>query len=88
LSIVLLFIPIPFFFLQSFISIGDLTIASLLLAISTFLLPFGLIATGWIYLKNGMPKPYQKTDFVAVLFSFQWLVVLVYWGLIPFRLWV
>jgi hypothetical protein len=88
LSIILLFVPIPFFFLQSFVSIGDLTIASLLLAVSTFLLPFGLLATAWFYLKNGMPKLYQKTDFVAFVFSFQWIVILAYWRLIPLRLWV
>jgi len=88
LSIALLFVPVPFFLLQSFVSIGDLTAASLLLAISTFLLPFGLAATGWLYIKNGMPKLYNKTDFLAVVFSFQWVILLAYWGLIPFILWV
>jgi CubicO group peptidase (beta-lactamase class C family) len=88
LSIILLFVPVPFFLLQSFVSIGDLTAASLLLAISTFLLPFGLAATVWLYIKNGMPRLYHKTDFLAVLFSFQWIIVLAFWGLIPFLLWV
>ena len=88
LAIVLLFVPIPFFLLQSFVSIGDVTVASILLAISTFLLPFGLAASAWLYIKNGMPKFYGKADFLAVVFSFQWLLVLAYWGLIPFILWV
>jgi hypothetical protein len=87
LSIVLLFVPVPFFLFQSFVSIGDLTVASMLLAISTFLLPFGFIASGWFYIKNGMPKFYNKTDFLAMIFSLQWVIVLGYWGLIPFILW-
>jgi hypothetical protein len=73
LSVILLFVPVPFFLLQSFVSIGDLTAASLLLAISTFLLPFGLAASGLLYIKNGMPKFYDKTDFLAVAFSLQWV---------------
>lgn len=88
LSIVLLFVPVPFFLSQSFVSIGDLTAASLLLAISTFLLPFGLAASAWLYIKNGMLKFYDKTDFLAVAFSLQWIIVLAFWGLIPFILWV
>jgi CubicO group peptidase (beta-lactamase class C family) len=88
LSIALLFVPVPFFFLQSFVSIGDPTAASILLAISTLLLPFGLLATGWLYIKNGMPEFYNKTDFLAVVFSFQWVAVLAFWRLIPFILWV
>jgi len=87
LAIILLFVPVPFFLLQSFVSIGDVTVASVLLAISTFLLPFGLALSGWLYIKNGMPKFYGKADFLAVVFSFQWVVVLAYWGLIPFLLW-
>ena len=88
LSIVLLFVPIPFFFLQSFVSIGDVTVASVMLAISTFLLPFGMIASAWLYVKNGMPRFYNKADFLAIVFSFQWVMTLAFWGLIPFLLWV
>lgn len=88
LSIILLFVPVPFFLLQSFVSIGDQTFASVLLAISTFLLPFGLIASGWLYIKNGMSGLYRKADFLAVVFSFQWIGVLAFWGLIPFLLWI
>lgn len=88
LSIVFLFVPIPFFLLQSFVSIGDATVASVMLAISTFLLPFGLIASALLYVKNGMPRYFEKADFLAVVFSFQWIIVLVFWGLIPFLLWL
>lgn len=88
LSIVLLFVPVPFLHLQSFVSIGDMTVASMLLAITTFILPFGFAASARLYLKNGMPQLYNKADFLAVVFSFQWVVVLAYWGLIPFLLWM
>ena len=88
LSIVFLFIPVPFFLLQSFVSIGDITPASVMLAIFTFLLPFGLIASAWLYVKNGMPRFFDKADFLAIIFLFQWVIVLAFWGLIPFFLWV
>ena len=87
LSIVLLFVPVPLFLMQSFVSIGDATVASIMLAISTFLLPFGLIASALLYVKNGMPRYYDKADFLAVIFSFQWVIVLAFWGLLPFLLW-
>lgn len=88
LAIIMLFVPIPFFFLQSFVSIGDPTFASVLLAISTFLFPLGLAAAGVSYIRNGMPFVYQKADFLAIVFSIQWMLTLAAWGLIPFLLWV
>jgi CubicO group peptidase (beta-lactamase class C family) len=87
-SLLLLFVPIPFFLLQSFVSIGDLTMASIMLAAATCLLPFGLITSAWLYVKNGMPGIYNKTDFLAIIFSIQWTATLAFWGLIPFLLWV
>lgn len=87
-SLLLLFVPIPFFLLQSFVSIGDPTVASVMLAVFTCLLPFGLITSAWLYVKHRMPGPYNKTDFLAVVFSLQWIVTLAFWGLIPFLLWV
>lgn len=87
LSIMLLFIPIPFFLFQSFISIGDLTLAGGMSAIVTLILPFGLLASAWLYFKNGTPGYFEKLNFLAIAFSFQWVLVLAFWGLIPLILW-
>ncbi|NMM47922.1 serine hydrolase domain-containing protein [Marinigracilibium pacificum] len=85
ISVLLLFLPIPFFFMQSPISIGDLTAGSLLLTICTAILPLGLI----FGLVNIFRKKegYWKIDALVVCFLFQWVCMLVYWGLIPFKLW-
>jgi len=88
LSITLLLVPIPFFFMQPFVSLGDITAASVILAISTCILPLGLFISGIQHLKNGMPKLYNKIDFIAITFSIQLLIVFIFWGLIPFRLWI
>ena len=83
LSILGLFLPIPFLLNQSFLNLGELTFANLLLALSTGLLPLGLtlgITRNW---KNNK----SKIDVVGILLTFQWIIVLIYWELIPFKLW-
>lgn len=88
LAILLLLVPIPFFFFQSFVALGDQTTASLLLFISTIVLPIGLLYSFVQYLKKGLSSLKNKLNFIAIIFSLQWIVVLFAWGLIPFRLWI
>ena len=45
IALLLLFVPVPFFVTQSFMALGDLTLASALLAVATFLLPIGMFLT-------------------------------------------
>lgn len=87
LSVFLLFIPVPFFLLQSFISIGDATAASVSLAIATFILPFGLLASLLLFIKNKTSGNYDKINLLAIFFLSQWILVLTFWGLIPVLLW-
>lgn len=85
---VLLLVPIPLFFLQSFTAFGDKTFASVLAAIVTFILPFGMLYGMWrefLEIKN--EKKYNY-DFLALFSVMQLLIVLFYYGLIPLMLWV
>ncbi|MCE7039670.1 serine hydrolase [Dyadobacter sp. CY312] len=87
-GVICLLIPIPFFLRQSFVALGDQNVASVLLFISTAILPVGLAISVIQFLKKGTPKWQDRMALAAVLFSLQWLLVLLYWNLIPFRLWV
>jgi hypothetical protein len=83
----LLFAPIPLFFTQSFMALGDLTFASGLLATVTLLLPIGMLLTV-VFARNTW-----KTGWIDLLYTaaaalvLQWCVVLIAAGMLPFRLW-
>jgi len=83
ISIISLLIPIPFLLDQSFLNIGDLTIVNVSLAIVTGIFPVGML----FGLIRAMRKRALTIDVLAVLFAFQWAVVLISWNLIPFRIW-
>ena len=87
LATILILLPMPFFFLQSFVALGDKTIASILLFFASCFLPIGLAFSFGYYLKNGILSLKNKLNFIAIILAFQWIVVLFTWGLIPFRLW-
>jgi len=82
-SVILLFIPIPFLLNQSFLNLGDLTFANVLLAIVTGIFPIAMIF-GLIRSRRNKPS---LIDVLGVLFALQWAIVLIAWNLIPFRLW-
>ncbi len=83
LSIIGLLIPFPFLLNQSFLNLGDFTFANILLAIATGFSPLTMIF--------GIRKIWKnKTltiDTIGTLFILQWTLVLIYWGIFPFRLW-
>ncbi len=83
LSSVALVIPIPFLLSQPFLKLGELTLANILLTVFTGLLPLSMTV--------GLIKSFKvgtsRIDQIGVLATFQWLVVLMVWGLIPFRIW-
>jgi len=83
LSILGLLVPIPFLMNQPFLNLGDATFANILLAIVTGVLPLAMIFGS----RKLRRKRIQVIDVIGILFVFQWTIVLVYWSLIPFRLW-
>lgn len=79
-----LLLPLPLFYRQSYLEMGDFTFASASLAAVTALLPLtiaiglGLNARRWRH---------AVLDMTAMLGVLQFAVVLAVWGMLPFRLW-
>lgn len=83
----MLFAPIPFFLGQSFLALGDLTMASGLLAFATGALPlamvYGLVR---LFTRPGTIRR-PALDCAALLAVTQWTIVLAAWGMLPFVMW-
>lgn len=88
LASVALFLPVPLFFSQSFLQLGDLTPASVLLALVTGMLPLAMIFGLWRHLQQRPRDVLARVDGLAMLAVLQWALVLAGWGLLPLRLWV
>lgn len=82
-----LLLPIPLFFAQSFLQLGDLTPASALLAVVTGMLPLAMIYGLWRSLKCTASGRAALWDRLAMFGVLQWCVVLASWELLPLRLW-
>lgn len=83
-NVLALVLPIPFFFGQSFLELGDLTVASALLAVLTAALPVTMMAGLIVAMRQ--PRA-ARADVAAMLAVLQSSVVLACWGLLPLRLW-
>ncbi len=84
----LLFVPIPFFMTQSFMALGDVTFASVLLAAGTMILPVGMLLTIMRARKTWKESRANLLGGLAAVFVLQWCAVLIAVGMLPFRLWV
>ncbi len=91
LSLLALALPLPFFFFQSYLRLGDVTVASVLLALATGALPLAMafgLARCWRSRGTAAEAgSLAKWDWVALLAALQLLLVLAWWGLLPLRLW-
>lgn len=86
LGMLALVLPVPLFARQSFLQLGDFTLASGALALVTVVLPLAML-TGLATLA-GRPRPAgAAVDAVALLAVLQLIAVLAAWGLMPVRLW-
>ena len=86
-AISLLVVPIPFFMTQSFMALGDLTLASALLASVTLLLPVGMFLTIMRASKTWKSSRPGLLNGLAAVFVLQWCTVLIAVGMLPLRLW-
>lgn len=87
-ALIALLVPLPFFFLQPFLAIGDLTLASALTALVTGALPLALMYGVFSNLRIGVRRTKAALyETYAMLALLQWTLVLAAWGLIPLRLW-
>lgn len=79
-----LLLPLPFFYGQSFVQLGDLTLASGLLAAVTAALPVAMLIGMGMALRT---KTFKNADTAAMLAVLQLTLVLAAWSLLPLRLW-
>lgn len=85
-GLAILALPLPLFFLQSFMSIGDLTMASAGVALTTGLLPVFMLAA---IIRTRMVEPSPSvflTRWSATFVCLWWLVMILY-GQMPLMLW-
>jgi len=86
-AFLLLLVPVPFFPTQSFMALGDLTLASALLTTVTFLLPVAMVLTIVRVWKMPDRSRLALVNGLAAVFALQWFAVLAVAGLLPLRLW-
>lgn len=79
--------PLPFFLGQSFMRLGELTIASGLLAITTALLPIAVFIGIYSLTRYWSGTKPSIAHLVALLALLQWTIVLAAGGLLPLVLW-
>lgn len=87
IALTALLLPLPFFLGQSFMRLGELTIANGLLAITTALLPIATVAGIYLLVRRwcaGVPSVLHLAALLALL---QWTMVLAAGGLLPLMLW-
>ncbi len=87
LALFALLLPVPLFVRQSFLELGDVTAASVALAVVTALLPLALVlglAVHWR--RRDRAGSLDRADAVAMLAGLQWIAVLAIEGLVPLRL--
>ncbi|MES2759372.1 MAG: serine hydrolase domain-containing protein [Pseudomonadota bacterium] len=83
-GVLALLLPLPLFYGQSFLQLGDLTPASALLAGVTAALPVTMLVGLGMGLRR---RTMQSADAVAMLAVLQLTLVLAAWRLLPLRLW-
>ena len=84
MGVLALALPAPLFYLQSFMRMGELTLASATLAVVTAALPLTLAA--------GLARQWRGgsgnvADTVALIAALQCTLVLAAWGMLPLMLW-
>ncbi|NNG23559.1 serine hydrolase domain-containing protein [Telluria aromaticivorans] len=83
-GVLALLLPLPFFYRQSFIQLGDLTLASGLLAAVTAALPVTMCIG--LAIAQGR-KAWRSVETAAMLTVLQCCLVLADWRMLPLRLW-
>lgn len=87
MGVAMLALPLPFFYGQSFMEIGDLTWAGGLLALVTALLPIAMLTGLWQFARLRPVGKIAMFDKLAVVAVLQWTCVLAFYGLLPLILW-
>lgn len=72
---------------ESFLAIGDPTLANLAVAVTTGLLPLAVVASTIGRVRAGLGGRAAQLEVVALVAALQWCLVLAAWGLLPLMLW-
>jgi len=86
-GITTLFVPIPLFMMQSFMALGDATVASILLAIVSGLLPITISISLFKLVASKQSGWMQASQKVASLCALIWCLEMLYFGQLPIILW-
>ncbi|MEV4778256.1 serine hydrolase domain-containing protein [Burkholderia sp. LMU1-1-1.1] len=84
MGVLALALPAPLFYLQSFMRMGELTMASGTLALVTAALPLTLAAGLAMQWRGGRR---EVADTLALIAGLQCILVLAAWGMLPLMLW-
>ncbi len=87
INLLLFSLPIYLYVQQSFLQFGDITAASVLLAIFSGILPLTLLFSLWISVRENLQSKLTKLDVVAIMISVQFVLVLVAKGQLPIIFW-
>jgi CubicO group peptidase (beta-lactamase class C family) len=87
LNILAFSIPVIFYLNQSFLSFGELTAASLSLAVVSGLLPLTLLIALLLVFRQGFQTKWARLDCLASVASLQLCAVLFFWGVVPLIFW-
>jgi CubicO group peptidase (beta-lactamase class C family) len=83
-----LLLPLPFFMQQSFLQLGELTVASALLALVTAALPVAMSFGIVVYFRGKPDSVLGRYDACACFAVLQWTMLLMAVQLLPVRLWI
>lgn len=84
--LLLIIAALPFLLSQSFMQLGDPTIGNMLLAAATCLMPFAMLTGILLWFRQIRPQR-ARADFLALAAAFQLLLVLTWWGVLPYAAW-
>lgn len=77
---------LPFLLSQSFMQLGDPTIGNVLLAAATHLMPFAVLAGILLWFRQARHTR-ARADLLALAAALQLLLVLSWWGVLPYVAW-
>jgi CubicO group peptidase (beta-lactamase class C family) len=87
LAVTALWLPLPLFLHQSFLQLGEITVASVALALVTGALPLAMVIGLFLHARRRPAGVTAMLDIAALFAVLQWTIVLAAWNLIPLRLW-
>lgn len=84
--LLLIVAALPFLFDQSFMQLGDPTIGNILLAVAAHLMPFAMLAGILLWFRQARLAR-SIADLLALAAALQLLLVLTWWGVLPYVAW-